>query len=623
MGSVSSSVAFSQRFSSAGIFSHLRAARAETMVFIQSPASSVNAESSVVVGSLASSSGSTVPCTRKRTRAKKNKPGAKAASKVAKDRLVSEGHAPTAAAPQAALESGERKVLPCAVLPEPTHDVKASANGPDETPVKSESFYGTKDAGSSGSSDLWKLPVCPAKLDESILNAMPPMKNPLVKPVQKGSKYNPTPQQTRVCATCGDKVHWKLMEKRYISPPRDAAVEGRCGTTAEIPDVLARQKEDWSNEVYLCVSCVATREGLSLIEAVRFISAKKISPSMLKRIHDYKEAKANVQQIFLMVSESTRDPAPADEWHDVAKDRESMVDGGPLTGTKQRAAIRKATSKLLELTHEQLSNILAPIIDILKFKMISIEAEAMILDKYALWKSATPDVDDPAAMEQYNKDGIKLHADLEDAAAWTSFASKDNPNAWRRAADYSERLVSTVVGAFNYYFICKAGPKDNICWTMINSKNWTQMHEDPIANGQRWYCKVCRAKYMTKFGVLIEVVQPHAVSYMLADFPPNTLGDVRAMAMEREHEGAKSPAELFAAVPNLVPASKLHLQEIDSGIYSITSQAELLACGTFQWAQMFTLQPTKKEQKAINNALWYPQKPAIVEAAEVSPDEEC
>jgi hypothetical protein len=188
-------------------------------------------------------------------------------------------------------------------------------------------------------------------------------------------------------------------------------------------------------------------------------------------------------------------------------------------------------------------------------------------------------------------------------------------------------MVSSVVRKFNYYFVCKAGGANNVCWTMINSKNWTQLHEDPIADGQRWYCKICGAKYKTSFGVLIEIVQQHAVSYMMADYPPDSIGDVRAAAMEREHANANTPAELFAAVPNLVPESKLHLQPIDQGVYSITSHAELLACGTFKWAQMFNLKPTKAEQRAINNAAWYPQKApriaTITEGPCGTPDEEC
>jgi hypothetical protein len=198
-------------------------------------------------------------------------------------------------------------------------------------------------------------------------------------------------------------------------------------------------------------------------------------------------------------------------------------------------------------------------------------------------------------------------------------AKQDEQTLSVTGAEYSER--SSVVVAFNFYFICKSGAKDNVCWTMSSSNGWTQDLANPFSDGQRWHCKVCGARYMTKFGVIIEVVQPHGASYMLADFPPSTLDDVSAMAMVREVVGGNTPAELFAAARHLVPASKLHLEEVGPGIYSITSQAELLACGTFQWEGMFTLRPTKKEQKAINNALWDLQKVAIAEVAEDNPDE--
>ena len=247
---------------------------------------------------------------------------------------------------------------------------------------------------------------------------------------------------------------------------------------------------------------------------------------------------------------------------------------------------------------DELWDIMAPIIDILWLKEVSIERKAMMLERYALWNAETLHGLDPVAIDRYDQEGILLQVRLEEADAWTSFSSRDNPSEWRMASGYSERLVSSVAGEFNYYFVCMAGGPANTCWTMISSKNWIQYHVDPIANGQRWYCKVCGARYMRSFGVLIEIVQPqHAARYMMAEYPPSSIGDVRAMALEREHDSATTPAALFAAVPNVVPASKFHLQLIDPGIYSIISQDELLACGFFNWAQMFNLKPTKAEQK--------------------------
>jgi hypothetical protein len=290
-----------------------------------------------------------------------------------------------------------------------------------------------------------------------------------------------------------------------------------------------------------------------------------------------------------------------------------------MSGNKRRAALRKATATYVEFSQEELADILSPIIDILQLKVVSIELEVTIVEKFALWKAKKPDVLDIDAMEQYDQEGLHLHQRLEEAAEWSSFTSKANPHQWRLASDYSERMVSSVVGEFNYYFVCKAGGVNNICWTMINSKNWTQFFEDPIADKQRWYCKVCRARYKTGFGVLIEIVQKDTVKYMMADYPPDSIGDVRAAAMEREHSNASTPAELFAAVPNLVPAGKLLLRLVEEGVYGITSPDELLSCGTFKWAQMFNLKPTKAQQRAINNAAWYPQQaPRIATITEVA-----
>jgi hypothetical protein len=296
-----------------------------------------------------------------------------------------------------------------------------------------------------------------------------------------------------------------------------------------------------------------------------------------------------------------------------------------MSGNERRTALLKAILTFQEVSQEELSDIFSPIIDILQLKVVSMELGVSLAEKFKLWSAKKPDILDVNAMNQYDQEGLDLHQCLEEASDWSSFTSKSNPHEWRLASDYSECMVSSVVGAFNYYFVCKAGGI-NPCWTMINSKNWTQYHADPIANKQRWYCKVCGARYKTRYGVLIEIVQKDTAKYMMAGFPPDSIGDVRAAAMERKHSEACTPAELFAAVPNLVPRSKLLLQVVEEGVYSITTPEALLSCGAFKWEQMFNLKPTKAEQKAINNALWNVPQPSriatIAEAADVS-EEEC
>ena len=55
-----------------------------------------------------------------------------------------------------------------------------------------------------------------------------------------------------------------------------------------------------------------------------------------------------------------------------------------------------------------------------------------------------------------------------------------------RAADYSDTWFMTARGGMKVYYVCKANiPK---CWTLILSKKWDMLHDDPWAMGQRWYC---------------------------------------------------------------------------------------------------------------------------------------
>ena len=44
------------------------------------------------------------------------------------------------------------------------------------------------------------------------------------------------------------------------------------------------------------------------------------------------------------------------------------------------------------------------------------------------------------------------------------------------------------------------------------SAAWDRKHEDPTHTGQKWYCKVCNSKYMTRYGFLNELVI-HGKSY--------------------------------------------------------------------------------------------------------------
>jgi hypothetical protein len=340
---------------------------------------------------------------------------------------------------------------------------------------------------------------------------------------------------------------------------------------------------------------------------------------------------------------SYSDARALDEWTDVSSVSSVITPGGnvsdlvgsytgirkDMSGNQLRVAERKATLFRQDVTQQTLGLIFGPITAILQVKLENMETQVAMAEKFTVWLASKPECSDKASLDKYVQEGQDIQQSMSETEVWNSFSTKSNPDEWRRAADYSENMVSSIAGAFNYYFVCRAGGSQYPCWTMINSKFWTTLHPDPIADKQRWYCKVCRAKYKTRFGVLIELVQDGSAKYIMAEFPPDSMVDARGMAIEEKYKHVKSPADLLAAVPNLIPRYELVLDKRGDGIYKITAPDVLLACGTFKWDQMFNLKPTKAELKAIkakNNIEWnqlQSQKIAtIVEVADAE-EQEC
>ena len=101
---------------------------------------------------------------------------------------------------------------------------------------------------------------------------------------------------------------------------------------------------------------------------------------------------------------------------------------------------------------------------------------------------------------------------------------------------------------------------------MTRSDMWRQKEADPLAKGQRWYCRVCNAKYRPKFGMLIELMFPVkgqedlVPHYAKAAFPTKDIGDLKSMAVEKymKVKGAdvSTPEKLYAALPRVVPMDR-------------------------------------------------------------------
>ena len=87
--------------------------------------------------------------------------------------------------------------------------------------------------------------------------------------------------------------------------------------------------------------------------------------------------------------------------------------------------------------------------------------------------------------------GAQLEEELQRAAQKRiAFADKgDEQDAFCYAADYADEWAEN----FRAWYICQAnqGAGWGTCNTLIESKAWDTLHEDPMATKQRWYCGVC------------------------------------------------------------------------------------------------------------------------------------
>ena len=201
----------------------------------------------------------------------------------------------------------------------------------------------------------------------------------------------------------------------------------------------------------------------------------------------------------------------------------------------------------------KVKDIFAPIMHLLALKEVDEKAALSAAERFQKWMNNKSNNSD---LEVDLKMGDDLEMIVEETmGVERSFLNHDDPAAMRRAADYSDQWFKHSTGAFNVYYICKAGHADWPCNTLILSDKWDRLHADPEAAKQRWYCPICNTRYRTKFGVLTEIIDLSKASayYALAEFPPDGLKDVKMMAIEEKFKTCSTPQELLAALPKIVP----------------------------------------------------------------------
>jgi hypothetical protein len=139
-----------------------------------------------------------------------------------------------------------------------------------------------------------------------------------------------------------------------------------------------------------------------------------------------------------------------------------------------------------------------------------------------------------------------------------AFADHEDKDRMRAVADYSDRwfALDSGMGFFNVYYVCKAGAALWPCNTLIISQEWDRLHQDMTATKQRWYCKECTAKYKVKYGVMVEITIDSRAFYAVAELPPWDIQDAKLMKIAEDYEQYKTPEELLAALPKIMPLDK-------------------------------------------------------------------
>ena len=248
--------------------------------------------------------------------------------------------------------------------------------------------------------------------------------------------------------------------------------------------------------------------------------------------------------------------------------------------------------KLVNKNMGQLQIFFKPIFDILLMKFGDLkrgEKTAEELEKWLAWKKENLGKE---GIGEYLDGGLDIADKLDEQIHNdTSFEKCEDPAAMRRAADYTDEwfVDEETKTAFRSFYVCKAGGVEWPCNTVIVSAAWDRMHADPEAYKQRWYCNVCGAKYMTKFGVMLEFVICGTSYFMQAPFPVGGWQAVKNKCIETRFVGCKTPDALLKAMPTVHPTTSDWLIKTTKwGVYSVVPGA-MEDVPMMRWDQIFNV----------------------------------
>jgi len=172
-------------------------------------------------------------------------------------------------------------------------------------------------------------------------------------------------------------------------------------------------------------------------------------------------------------------------------------------------------------------------------------------------------------------------------------------------AAYEQAVHSYIpeVPEFRIFFICLATHGTNTrCFTMRTAKGWKRKYDTlECRSGQAYYCD-CNAKYLHKWGCLVEFCVDGLFYYLKAPVPDAKTLDMLAMKAEAKfYKPGMSAAELFNVLPSIPPQSSTFVVPVggDREVMKIVDpdffDNELKV---FAWSQILNMVPYVGKQCA-------------------------
>ena len=209
----------------------------------------------------------------------------------------------------------------------------------------------------------------------------------------------------------------------------------------------------------------------------------------------------------------------------------------------------------------------------------------------ALYSAATPwERATPKDLENLEK--LKLCRMQSERAADSRSVAGDSTDTDKmdKAADYADEWFVHEDKAVRVFYVCNRLWGQDRCCTMIASSQWNRKHLDPCAIKQRWYCRVCQARYTTTSGVMIQMVVDGQSRFIRAEFPPQALQNIKWHQVRETHKGALTPEALLDAIPEASPLSEAATIEEVPGMQGVYSFIAVVhdSKANFDWNSLYS-----------------------------------